>query len=151
VVINQYPGPAAPQRLKDAELFRSVESSAALRRGLSGFAVGAFLGDKVPTDVLTSLGEFVTERAADPRGFHDAGVERAYRVFLVAARGLLKSTTEGMFPMKRREGWSEIPGEWYEEDRKRWGKAESEILETWRGFLDAHDAFLLSGHSALLD
>lgn len=139
------------QRLRDTERFGSIESSAVLRRGLSGFAEGAFLGNKVPTDVLTSLDEFVTAREADPRGFHYADVESAYRVFLAAARALLKSTAEGMFPMKHREGWSEIPGEWYDEDRERWDKATEEILETWRGFLDAHDAFILSGHSALLN
>jgi hypothetical protein len=138
------------QRLRDTELFGSIESSAAFRRGLSGFAAGTFLGNKVPTDVLTSLDEFITAREADPRGFHDTDVESAYRVFLAAARGLLKSTAEGMFPMTHREGWSEIPGEWYDEDRKRWDKATEEILETWRGFLDARDAYLLSGHSALL-
>ncbi|MFD4605364.1 hypothetical protein ACFWPQ_46045 [Streptomyces sp. NPDC058464] len=150
VTINQYRGPAAPQRLEDAELFRFVESSAALQRSLSGFAEGTFLGNKIPTGVLTSLDEFVGACKADPRGFHDTDVENTYRVFLAAARGLLKSTAEGMFPMKRAVGWSEIPGEWYDEDRARWDKAEKEIMETWRGFLDAHDAFLLCGHGALL-
>lgn len=150
-VINQYPVSATPQRLKDAELFGSIESSVALRRSLSGFADGVFLGNKVPTDVLTSLDEFVTARDADPRGFHDTGVESTYRALLAAARGLLKSTDEGMFPMQRAVGWSEIPGEWYDQDRERWDRAKKEITETWCGFLNAHDAFLLSGHSALLD
>ncbi|WP_042407545.1 S1 family peptidase [Streptacidiphilus carbonis] len=141
----------ALRRFKDTEFLGSIESSSALQRALSVLAEGTFLGNKVPTDVLTSLDEFVTVREADPRGFHDTDVERAYRVFLAAARDLLTRTDEGMLPMKVREGWSEIPGEWYDEDRKRWDKAEKEILETWGGFLDAHDAFALAGHGALLN
>jgi hypothetical protein len=141
----------ALRRFRDTEFFGSIESSAGLQRALSVLAGGTFLGNKVPTDVLTGLDEFVTVREADPRGFHDTDVEHAYRVFLAAARGLVKSTDRGMRPMKVKEGWSEIPGEWYDKDRKHWDKAEEEILETWREFLDARDAFILASHGALLN
>lgn len=103
--------------------------------------VDGVMENTVHRDELQALSGFVRFFEREPRGFDDAGMDRAYKDLLRDSRGLLDAMNRNVFSDS--SDWYSVPSDWADSKPRHYREVIQEIGDSHEFLVGSYDSFIL--------